>query len=145
VSVHYLLDTNVISERTLPRPNAAVLAKLEEHYEKCAVAAPVWHELLHGCRRMPRGKRRTELELYLQEMVEPLLPILPYDHAAATWHAHERARLDALGKPIPFIDGQIASIAATNHLVLVTHNTKDFARFHGIEIVDWSKSPSARS
>jgi hypothetical protein len=32
-------------------------------------------------------------------------PNLPYDEAAATWHGEERARLEALGKPAPLVDG----------------------------------------
>lgn len=143
--VSYLLDTNVLSERVARRPNATVVAKLDQLGSHCAVPAPVWHELLHGCERLPKGQRRTELELFLREVVEPVLPILPYDHAAASWHAIERARLEALGRPTPFIDGQIAAIAHANDLVLVTANTKDFAHFANLEVVDWSKPKAKRS
>ena len=67
-------------------------------------------------------------------------PILPYDEAAATWHGYERARLESLGKPAPFTDGQIAAIAHANDLVLVTVNVKDFARFKGLKVANWSRS-----
>jgi tRNA(fMet)-specific endonuclease VapC len=66
-------------------------------------------------------------------------PILPYDEAAATWHGEERARLEALGRPAPFVDGQIAAIAHVHGLVLVTTNDKDFARFKGLPVENWSK------
>jgi tRNA(fMet)-specific endonuclease VapC len=65
------------------------------------------------------------------------LPILPYDEAAAEWHAMERARLAALGRTLPFVDGQIAAIAQTNNLVLVTANAVDFRDFAGLTIEDW--------
>ena len=65
------------------------------------------------------------------------IPILPYDQAAAEWHAAERARLAALQYTPPFVDGQIAAIAATRGLILVTANTRDFQQFVGIIVVDW--------
>jgi tRNA(fMet)-specific endonuclease VapC len=103
------------------------------------MAAPVWHELTYGCRRLPRGKRRAALEAYLRDVVHGSFPILPYDEAAATWHGDERARLEALGRPAPFVDGQIAAIAHVHGLVLVTTNDRDFARFKDLRVENWSK------
>ena len=88
---------------------------------------------------MPRGKRRAALEAYLRDVVQGSFPILPYDEAAATWHGEERARLEALGRPAPFVDGQIAAIAHVNGLVLATANDKDFTRFNGLTVENWSK------
>ena len=49
-----------------------------------------------------------------------------WNQRAADWHARERARLEATGTPPPLADGQIAAIAATNDLLLVTRNVEDF-------------------
>lgn len=78
------------------------------------------------------------LKTYLHDIVQVSFPILPYDEAAATWHGHERARLEALGQPAPYADGQIAAIARVNGLILVTINSGDFARFKGLEVENWS-------
>ena len=78
---------------------------------------------------MPRGKRRSEIEDYLTRVVRLLYPILPYDEAAASWHASERVRLERRGKTPPFVDGQIAAIAAVRDLTLVTANVEDFEAF----------------
>ena len=51
------------------------------------------------------------------------------DGEAALWHAEERARLTAQGRTPSYVDGQIAAIAKTNDLTLVTRNTSDFVRF----------------
>lgn len=67
----------------------------------------------------------------------PALPILPYDAAAAEWHADERVRLEKAGTPRPFIDGQVAAIARVNGLVLVTANVKDFRFFDALTVEDW--------
>ncbi len=73
------------------------------------------------------------------DVVRPSFPILPYDEGAASWHGHERARLEGLGRPVPYVDGQIAAIARTNKLVLVTVNSRDFARFSDLKVTNWSK------
>lgn len=120
-------------------PDPAILERLDKHGPECAIAAPVWHELTYGCRRLPKGKRRVALEAYLRNVVHVSFPILPYDEAAAAWHGDERARLEALGRSAPFVDGQIAAIAHVNGLVLATTNDKDFARFKGLTVETWSK------
>ncbi len=139
MTLAYLLDTSIVSAPISMRPHPAILARLNEHGSECAIAAPVWHELTFGCRRLPRGKRRATLEAYLREVVRASFPILAYDEAAATWHGEERARLDALGRPAPFVDGQIAAIAQVHELVLVTMNDRDFVRFKGLKVENWSK------
>lgn len=65
------------------------------------------------------------------------MPVLPFDLAAAEWHAAERARLEALGRTPPFADGQIAAVAATCGLTLVTLNAKDFEQFNGLTVEAW--------
>ena len=82
------------------------------HGGACAICAPVWHELQFGVQRLPRGKRRTALQTFLNDVVRPTLPILPYDERAAAWHGAERARLERAGKKPPFVSGQVAAIAA---------------------------------
>ncbi len=138
MTLRYLLDTSVVSSPVSRAPDPQIVKRLSEHGHECAVAAPVWHELTYGCRRLPKGRRRDALETYLREVVQAAFPILPYDEAAATLHGHERARLERLGQPVPYADGQIAAIAQASGLVLVTRNVKDFARFKGLEVADWS-------
>ena len=138
MTLRYLLDTSIVSAPMTKTPDPRIIDRLEAHGHESAIAAPVWHELTYGCRRLPHGKRRDALEGYLQNVVQASFPILPYDGPAATWHGYERARLQGLGKPAPFIDGQIAAIAHANGLALVTLNGKDFARFKELKVADWA-------
>jgi tRNA(fMet)-specific endonuclease VapC len=139
VSLRYLLDTNAVSAPVVKVPDRRIVEQLERYGAVCAIAAPVWHELTYGCRRLPAGKRRVALEAYLEDVVRRSFPILPYDEAAATWHGEERARLEELGRPAPYVDGQIAAIAHVHDLVLVTANTAGFSRFKGIKVSDWTQ------
>lgn len=138
MTLRFLLDTSVVSAPVAKRPPADVIKRLEGHGHESAIAAPVWHELTYGCSCLPAGKRRDAIDTYLQDVVKASFPILPYDEAAAHWHGRERARLEALGRTVPFIDGQIASIAQVNGLTLVTFNVKDFARFKDLSTTNWS-------
>jgi tRNA(fMet)-specific endonuclease VapC len=139
MSLRFLLDTCIVSVPVTTHPNPEVVRRLELHSHECAIGAPVWHELSFGVRRLPRGRRRTALEVYLEEVVRAGFPILAYDEVAAVWHARELTRLEKAGKPVPYVDAQIAAIARTNALVLVTANPGDFARFIDLDVQDWTK------
>lgn len=137
--LRYLLDTNIVSQPMSKSPVPGVLRKLRSAADQCAIAAPIWHELQYGCRRLPAGKRREALEDYLAEVVQPTFAILPYDMAAAKRHAAERARLENIGMAIPFVDGQIAAIALVHELVLVTGNLRDFTSVVGLRVESWAQ------
>lgn len=133
----FLLDTNIVSEPLRPAPAQAILDKLRRHRDEIAIAAVVWHELRFGCHRLPPSAKRDAIQRYLDQVILPSMPILPYDQRSAEWHAAERARLAAAGKTPPFVDGQIAAVAAVNGLALVTRNMADFAHFQGLRVIDW--------
>lgn len=133
-----LLDTNVISEPLRPAPNPGILERLRRHQDQLATASIVWHELLIGCYRLPASERRRAIEEYLGRVVASSIEILPYDEAAAGWHAAERARLAGAGRTPPFADGQIAAVARTNDLILVTLNLTDYEGFRDLRVEDWA-------
>jgi tRNA(fMet)-specific endonuclease VapC len=135
--IRYLLDTNVVSEPTKPKPRPGVLRKLVEHEDEIAIPVIVWHELRYGLARLPQSRRRAAIASYLDNVVRATMPILDYDELAAELHAAERARLTARGDTPPFADSQIAAIAEVNDLTLVTFNDADFRRFDGLRIVVW--------
>jgi tRNA(fMet)-specific endonuclease VapC len=139
VTLEYLLDTTIVSAPVARVPNPRLVKRLQEHGPRCAIAAPVWHELVYGTTRLAAGKRREALEAYLEDVVRRSFPILGYDEAAAAWHGRERARLEELGKTPPFVDGQIAAIAASRGMTLVTGNLKHFESFSRLSLVDWGR------
>lgn len=136
--VKFLLDTNVLSEPMKQAPNPGVMQHLAKFSPEISLSSPTWHEMLRGAFRLPEGKRRTAILDYLENRVYQSIPILPYDHAAAKWHAEQRAALEAKGRTPPYVDGQIAAVAAVNGLELITRNTGDFDGFSGLVVTDWS-------
>jgi len=127
----------VISEPLRPQPDPNTLTQLHRHQSEVALAAVVWHELWYGCRRLPSSERRNRIEHNLAQVVGATITGLPYNETAAHWHGRERARLVTLGRTPPFADGQIAAIAHTHQLILVTFHRADYADFSDLMIEDW--------
>ena len=136
----YLLDTNVLSEAVKTHPEKNVMAMLKKYEEEIVTASPVWHELQFGCRRLPQSTKKKIISSFLKDVVLKSIPILPYNADAAELHAGERARLSLKGETPSFVDGQIASIAISNDLILVTRNTSDFIKFKNIKLENWHKA-----
>lgn len=136
--MRFLLDTNVLSEPLKARPNERIVRHLALHEGHAAMAAVSWHELRFGVERMPAGKRRDAFREAIVRL-RAHYPVFDYDAASADWHARERARLEAKGRHAEYADGQIAAIAATQQLTLVTANARDFRHYQGVAVVDWSR------
>ena len=135
----YLLDTNVISEFTKPKPNQALIEKVDEHEGLCAICSIVWQESVNGLNAMPEGKRRKLVEENLLDIRETY-DIIPYDSFAAQICGEIRAKCKNAGTPAPFFDSQIAATAIANNMILVTHNTSDYAVLQEnsmLKIEDW--------
>lgn len=137
VNLRFLIDTNTISEPAKINPNALVVARLKQHSEEIALASVTWHELLYGLYRLSPSRKQQKLERYFRYTVEPRIPILDYNSAAAEWFARERSRLTRLGRSPSYADGQIAAIAKVSDLILVTRNVSDYANFTDLSIENW--------
>ncbi len=62
---------------------------------------------------------------------------MPFDQLAANWYAKERARLQLQGKTCAYADGEIAAIAVSNKLTLVTRNINNFQNFQNLKLLNW--------
>ena len=136
MSALYLLDTNIVSELARRSPHPGVEAAVALHQVACAIAAPSVEELVFGVWRLPPSARRDSLECWLEGILDSFI-LLPFDARCGLWLGRERARLAALGLPAPRADGEIAAVATTQDLVLVTRNTADFRQFEGLRLENW--------
>lgn len=136
--MRFLLDTNVVSEPLRRVPNAKIVRRLSLHEGQYGIAAVTWHELRFGAERLPDGKRKDALREAL-ELLRTTAPIFEYDAAAAEWHARQRARLLSNGWTEQTFDGQIAAVASTRRLTLVTANTKHFEPYDDVDLANWSR------
>lgn len=123
---YYLLDTNIISEIMRSEPDKNVCRNISEHDKFCAISVTTWNELLYGVNVMPDGKKKDLLLDDLVDDIQANYEIIQYDNHAAWIHADIRSRLKENGVSLDFQDTQIASIAVSNNMILVTRNTKHF-------------------
>jgi tRNA(fMet)-specific endonuclease VapC len=137
MGLKFLLDTNIISEPTKNHPNENVMQHLAKHNGEYCTSSIVWHEMVYGCELLVESKRKIALQSYLTMLIRNGLIILPYDQMAADFYAKERARLQSIGKTCAYADGEIASIAVSQNLILVTRNTDDFINFQDLSLQNW--------
>lgn len=124
-----VLDTNVISELFKPRPDAKVVAWVEDLAGDGLFTTAVTHgELLFGLYCMPRGRRRSDLLRGLEHLFERQLAgrVLPYDGEAAQTHAAIASVCRAQGRPGGQSDMMIAGIVRSRGARLATRNVRDF-------------------
>ena len=122
----YLLDTNIVSEFSKECPDQNVISLYEQRKDLCAISAVTWQELQYGLSKMPDGKRKNSIENFISLLKENT-KIIAYDDFAADICGKLLGEGSAQGKPLPYCDTQIAATAIANGMVLVTHNTTDFA------------------
>ena len=128
----FLLDTNVVSETTRPRPERTVLDWIEAQVPTdLFLAAQSIGELVRSARKVQEQVRRERYERWIEQDLARQFDgrVLPFDgHTAAVW-----GRLmgdgDRVGRPPAAADAQIAAVAIQHELILVTRNEKDFVHF----------------
>ena len=136
--MNFLLDTNILSEWTKPRPDAGVVAWLADADEdRIFISVVTLAELRHGIERMPDGARRARLDSWLTGEMRLRFEarILPVDEATADAWGRVMARGQEAGRPVGTMDAFIAATAERHDLALVTRNVPAFAAL-GIRLVD---------
>lgn len=118
----YLLDTNVLSERTKESPNTGVEEFLRRvPAETVRVSAMALAEIAQGVENNPTAALKT----FLAEVLR--LPVAAFgENEALEWGRLTSAGL-ARGLQLAVRDTVIAATAAAHSWTVATRNTKDFA------------------
>jgi predicted nucleic acid-binding protein len=141
--MNFLLDTNVISEWTKPRPDPGVvnwLADVDE--DRIFISVVTLAELRHGIERLPPGARRDRLDTWLTEEV-PLRfeeRLLDVDAETANMWGRVMARGQAVGRPPGAMDAFIAAVTLRHDMMLVTRNVSDFEALSLRYLDPWSNA-----
>ncbi len=138
-----VFDTNVLFELMRPTPSTAITSWVAERATSSLHLTAVSEaELRFGLAIMPPGRRRDGLAQGLERMLRTGFAnrILPFDSAAASAYAEIAATRRAMGRPMPEADCQIAAIARSRDMAVVTRNVRDFADA-GIDVIDpWAET-----
>jgi tRNA(fMet)-specific endonuclease VapC len=129
----WLPDTNAWIALINPRPSPVKQQFESRTPDRIFLCDIVQAELYYGAFRSAR--REDNLKL-LQQLFSTFVS-LPFDSNAARICGEIRAILATAGTPIGPYDLQIAAIALTRGLTLVTHNTSEFVRVPGLTTEDW--------
>ena len=62
---------------------------------------------------------------------------MPFDDAAVWAYGELRADLERRGTPIGSLDTMIAAHALSQQALLVTNNTREFAKVPGLQLDNW--------
>ncbi len=130
----HLVDANVLSEPTKPRPDPKVVEWLRSHERELAVDPIILGELRFGIHLLPSGGRRRRLEHWFDEGISKIV-CLPWDATTGLRWARLLADLRASGRAMPVKDSLIAATALVQGLVVATRNVFDFKKA-GVRVVD---------
>jgi predicted nucleic acid-binding protein len=117
----------------------AILRGRQRLDEKIAPDMPLFitaitvSELIYGAYRSQRvGENIGHINLLVQSVA-----VLPFDETTARRCSELKELLRRDGQTLGEPDLQIASIALSHSLPLVTHNTAHFNRIPGLVLLDW--------
>lgn len=131
--ISYMLDTNICIYIINARPPTVLERFRRERLGSISISSVTAAELAFGVAKSGSARNREALEMFLAP-----LEVLPFD-ASAIWHYGElRAALERRGEPIGALDTMIAAHAMASNTILVTNNTREFARVAGLRLENWA-------
>lgn len=131
-----LLDTNVLSELTKPRPSPQVVAWLKANEPLLAVPTIALAELRYGIARLEPGRQRSSLLRFWQMTCDRFRGrIFSFDERAAAVYGDVAARAEQDGARLNVADGQIAAIALVQGMRVATRDIGDF-KASGVSVVN---------
>ena len=141
----YLLDTNVLGELERSGGDSIVQSWLRPIMIGNLFTSVISiGELQFGIEKLPVGKRRSDLNMWLDDIRERFANrTLDFEQSSALIWGNIRAHLRRVGQEKPTIDLQIAAIALHHGLPVVTRNTKHFEGLGLTLINPWSDEAMA--
>jgi tRNA(fMet)-specific endonuclease VapC len=128
----HMLDTNICIY-VMKRHSLGLRQKFNAMAEQLCISSITLGELHYGAEKSARRvENLTEIENFAAR-----LEVLSFGEKAAAHYGQLRAELERAGKPCGPHDMQIGAHARSEGLVLVTNNTREFARMPGLRSENW--------
>ena len=128
----FLLDTNIPSELTYPRPSPQVEQWLESVNDDLLFFSVIsLAEICKGIAKLRESKKRIQLQEWLDSTLRPWFAgrVLPVTEEIAERMGRWAGEGETKGRIIKIADGLIAATALEHDLTLVTRNVRDFSGF----------------
>lgn len=133
--IRYLLDTNICIYLIKQHPKQVIEHLRTLLVGDVAISAITFAELEYGAAKSSRPEQNREALIAFTAPLE----VLPFDDDASLHYGEIRADLERAGMVIGAMDMLIAAHARSRSLKLVTNNSHEFQRIHGLDIENWVK------
>ena len=133
--MRYVLDTTVASAlmRAEPGPSSRLLALRPSDV---LLPQPTVAEIRYGLARLPRSRRKRELEQRLVTLLSAL-PRADWSDEVSRAFGALKADLERRGERVDDFDLAIAAHAIALDAAVVTRNTRHFVRIRSLRVEDW--------
>ena len=132
----YMLDTNICSYimRKHPGPLLETLQRHANQRDSILISAITYAEMRFGA---VGKKASSKHQVIVDEFVERIDAVVPFDKSAVEYSAGIRKFLSDLGMQIGINDTMIAGHALAAECILVTNNLREFERVPELRIENW--------
>jgi len=132
----YMLDTNMCIYLMKHQPEAIAQRFAQCHVGDVVMSSITYAELAYG---VAVSANPEQEQTNLADLIEDI-QVIPFDTAAG--EAYGPIRLASRDIKKDALDKLIAAHAISLNAIVVTNNTKDFARYPGVNIENWIESPN---
>jgi tRNA(fMet)-specific endonuclease VapC len=130
----YMLDTNICMYVINARPQKVLERFKQERMGSIGISSVTAAELAFGVAKCASARNREALQMFLAP-----LEVLPFDASVIWRYGDLRAELEQRGQPIGALDTMIAAHALASNTILVTNNTREFARVPALRLQNWAE------
>lgn len=135
MSLRYLLDTNICIYIINRKP-----PEVFHHFDhlkagQVGISSVTTAELHFGIDKSQSERNRAALDKFLVP-----LEIFAFDENASRCYGKLRAHLEKQGTLIGSMDMMIGAHALALGVILVTNNTREFARVPGLKLENWAEA-----
>ena len=131
----YIFDTDIYTNVMKKVPSEKLLNRLKKLPRRDQFTTTITiGEVYYG---IMKASNRARLLKIFENVLLPRATILPFGFSAAKKYGDIRSFLERQGTPLAHADLQIASIALSMNMILITGNLKHFQRVPQLAVENW--------
>jgi len=131
----FIFDTDIYTNVIRKIPSETLINRLKKVPRRDQFTTTITiGEVYYGIMKV---SNKTRLLKLFEDVLLPRATILSFDFSAAKKYGEIRSFLEKQGTPLSHADLQIASIALSMNMALITGNLKHFQRVPGLAVENW--------
>ena len=131
----FIFDTDIYTNVIRKVPSETLINRLKKVPRRDQFTTTITiGEVYYGIMKV---SDKTKLLKLFEDVLLPRATILSFDFSAAKKYGEIRSLLEKQGTPLAHADLQIASIALSMNMTLITGNLKHFQRIPGLAVENW--------